>query len=148
MLEQMINTYNSLSAANLYLLGFILKNCLYYVIVPHIDNNYLRLTRTSEKRGSKAKVRIWVPSAERKRLVSEGIATLLGPATMLNYNDQYNAGDHFERVIVEQMTGRVWKKDTTPFNVAGDMNLNGQEIQIKLNGGELTNERALQRAML
>ena len=144
-LEQMVTTYNRLSAASAYLLGFILKKTLYYVMVPHIDNSYLRLTRTSESRGGAAKVRIWIPSTERKRLVAEGIAVMLGPETMMEYNDKYNAGDHFERVIVERLTGKIWKKSSVPFNVAGDIRLNGQEVQVKLNGGELTNEGTLSR---
>ena len=59
--------------------------------------------------------------------------------------EKYNKGECFERVITETLTGETWVKDSVPFNVAGDITLNGEQVQIKFDGAELTNERTLMR---
>ena len=60
---------------------------------------------------------------------------------------KYNKGENFERVITELLIGETWVKDSVPFNVAGDIRWNGEEVQIKFDGAELTNEKTLARAM-
>jgi hypothetical protein len=51
----------------------------------------------------------------------------------------------FEKVITETFTNEKWVKDSVPFFVAGDATINGEQVQIKLNGAELTNEKILAR---
>ena len=59
--------------------------------------------------------------------------------------DKYNKGENFERIITELLTGETWVKDSVPFNVAGDIVVNGENIQIKFDGAEITNERLLKK---
>ena len=56
-----------------------------------------------------------------------------------------NRGDGFEKVIVERYTAEKWARNSVPFFKAGDATINGEEVQIKLNGAELTNEKILKR---
>ena len=51
----------------------------------------------------------------------------------------------FEKIITETYTAEKWAKDSVPFFKAGDATINGEEVQIKLNGAELTNEKILHR---
>ena len=143
--EQMIKLYNLLSAANAYIIGFVMNGILYYVMQEHINDAYLKMDRMSSKRGGWAKIRVRVSSDEMWKLVNSGAAIALGAASMLNFEDKYNDGEHFERVITEMFTDKKWEKDSVPFNVAGDISVNGKEIQIKFNGAELTNEKTLSR---
>ena len=143
--EEMISLYNTLSAAAAYLIGFILNGNLYYIMDSHIADEFLKFDRMSSKRGGWAKIRVKLNSASRKALVESGKAVLIGAAEMLNTSDKYNKGERFEKIITEMLTGKAWKKDSVPFNVAGDIELNGQQIQIKFDGAELTNERMLAR---
>ena len=94
-----------------------------------------------------AKVRVKATSAVKQALIASGKAVLLGTEALLETSDRYNKGERFERVITELLTGQEWRKDSIPFTDAGDIELNGKQIQIKLDQAELTNEKMLQRIL-
>ena len=145
-LTEMINLYNELSVADGYIVGFILNHLLYYVRFDgHLPTEILKFDRASSKRGGMAKVRVRVASEIRKAMVANGQAVLLGSEELLNTADKWNKGERFERVITETLTAETWVKDSVPFNVAGDIELNGKQIQIKFTDAELTNEKTLRR---
>lgn len=143
--EEMIRKYNALAAATAYIVGFVLNGMLYYTMSAHINPDYLKLDRMSSKRGGWAKIRVKLTAADRKALVFCGKAILLGSADLLNTEDKYNKGERFERIITETLTAETWVKDSVPFNVAGDITLNGEQVQVKFDGAELTNEKTLRR---
>ena len=143
--NEMIARYNALAVATAYIVGFVLNGSLYYTMAPHIADQFLKLDRMSSKRGGWAKIRVKLTSADRKALVASGKANWIGSADLLNTADKYNKGERFERIITELLTGETWVKDSVPFNVAGDITLNGEEVQIKFDGAELTNEKTLLR---
>ena len=143
--KEMIDRYNALAVATAYIIGFVMNGSLYYTMSAHIADEFLKLDRMSSKRGGWAKIRVKLSSADRKALVETGKAILLGSVDLLNTADKYNKGERFERVITETLTDETWVKDSVSFNVAGDITLNGQEVQIKFDGAELTNERTLMR---
>ena len=143
--NEMIARYNALAAATAYIVGFVLNGLLYYTISAHIADEFLKLDRMSSKRGGWAKIRVKLTASDRKGLVMGGKAVLIGSADLLNTADKYNKGERFERIITETLTGETWVKDSVPFNVAGDITLNGEQVQIKFDGAELTNERMLMR---
>ena len=142
--NEMINRYNALAVATAYIIGFVLNGSLYYTMSAHIADEFLKYDRMSSKRGGWAKIRVRLSSADRKALVACGKAVLLGSAELL-FDEKYNKGERFEKVITETLTGEKWVKDSVPFNVAGDITLNGEEVQIKFDGAELTNEKTLMR---
>lgn len=145
-LTEMINLYNALTAADGYIVGFILNHLLYYVKFDgHLPTEILKFDRASSKRGGMAKVRVRLGSEIRKALVANGQAVLMGTENLLMTEDRYNKGERFERIITETLTATEWVKDSIPFNVAGDIELNGQQIQIKFDDAELTNEKTLRR---
>lgn len=145
-LTEMINLYNALTAADGYIVGFILNHLLYYVRFDgHLPTEILKFDRASSKRGGMAKVRVRLASNIRKALVANGQAVLIGADTLLMTEDRYNKGERFERIITETLTAAQWVKDSIPFNVAGDIELNGKQIQIKFDDAELTNEKTLRR---
>lgn len=143
--NEMIARYNALAVATAYIVGFVLNGMLYYTMSEHIADSFLKFDRMSSKRGGWAKIRVKLSSADRKALVACGKAIMIGSANLLDTEDKYNKGERFERIITETLTGETWVKDSVPFNVAGDITLNGEEVQIKFDGAELTNERTLMR---
>ena len=145
-LNEMITLYNTLSAADGYIVGFVLNHLLYYVQFDgHLPTEILKFDRASSKRGGMAKVRVRIASEIRKAMVANGQAVLLGSEELLNTADKWNKGERFERVITETLTTEKWVKDSIPFTVAGDIELNGKQIQIKFTDAELTNEKTLRR---
>lgn len=145
-LTEMINLYNALTAADGYIVGFVLNHLLYYIKFDgHLPTEILKFDRASSKRGGMAKVRVRLGADFRKAMVANGQAVLMGSETLLMTADRWNKGERFERIITETLTAETWVKDSVPFNVAGDIELNGQQIQIKFDDAELTNEKTLMR---
>jgi len=147
-LTEMITAYNRLTAANGYIFGFIVNHLLYYICFDnHLPAELLKLDRASSKKGGMAKVRIKATAALKQALLASGKAVLLGTETLLETSDKYNKGERFERIITELLTGQEWHKDSIPFTDAGDIELNGKQIQIKLDQAELTNEKILTKVL-
>lgn len=144
--EQMINLYATMAAAHKYLVGYVLGGYLYYVMFDGmIPDELLKLDRASSKRGGYAKIRVRLDT--KAKLMLKNRAICLGKAEMMDYDDNYNKGEHFERLITERLTGSTWNKDSRPFWEAGDIELNGEQVQVKLDNAELTNERTLTKRL-
>ena len=144
MTNWMTETYNKNSAAHIYYFGFVLAGLLYVVTGMTFTelSAYFKMDRASSARGGFAKVRIRATAADLKALLPK--AVLLGSEDLLT-EVTANKGDGFERVIVERYTAEKWAKNSVPFFKAGDATIDGEEVQIKLNGAELTNEKILRR---
>jgi hypothetical protein len=144
MTNWMTETYNKNSAAHTYYFGFVLAGLLYVVAGMTFTelSAYFKADRASSAKGGFAKIRIRANTADLKALLP--IATLLGSADLLNDN-HWNKGEMFEKVITETYTAEQWVKDSVPFFKAGDAEINGEQVQIKLNGAELTNEKILRK---
>lgn len=140
----MMNLYNALSASHLYVLGFMVQNILYYAMMDFETlAKYMKMDRASSARGGFAKLRIKLTREQKAELLR--IATRCGTAEDLTAMDKYNKGENFERIITELLTDEKWVKDSVPFNVAGDIVVNGENVQIKFDGAEITNERLLKK---
>ena len=142
MTNWMTETYNKNSAAHTYYFGFVLAGLLYVVTGMTFDelSAYFKNDRASTAKGGFKKIRIKANTADLKALLPK--AVLLGSADLL-LDDHWNKGEMFEKIITEQFAGEKWVKDSVPFFVAGDATINGEQVQIKLNGAELTNEKIL-----
>ena len=130
-MTEMMNRYERASAAHTYALGFTELS------------RYFKLDRASSKRGGFAKIRIKLTATDRATL--SATAELIGSADLLIADAKHNKGENFERELTERWTAETWVKDSIPFNVAGDIVVNGENVQVKLDGAELTNEKILSR---
>ena len=143
-MTEMMNRYEQASAAHTYALGFTANGNLYATKLNFTElSRYFKLDRASSKRGGFAKIRIKLTSADRAELSLT--AELIGAESLLVKDTAHNKGENFERELTERWTAETWVKDSVPFWVAGDITVNGEEVQVKLDGAELTNERTLAR---
>lgn len=143
-MTEMMNAYNARSAAHTYALGFVEGHSLYAVKLSFTElSRFFKLDRASSKRGGFAKIRIKLTAKDRAEL--SATAELIGTEDLLTADTAHNKGENFERELTERWTSEAWVKDSVPFWVAGDIRVNGVEIQVKLDGAELTNERTLGR---
>ena len=129
-----INTYRKYSAADSYILGFIYDKKLYMVETKEIMPRFLTVEEASRNQGENLRLRIRKPLKE--QLMRKN-PICLGDANQLE-TEKYNKGEIFEKLVTEYF-GQEWKKDTIPFWVQGDLNLDGKEIQIKLDSATLMN---------
>ena len=143
-MQEMMNAYNAKSAAHLYALGFVFEHTLYAAKLSFSEiSQYFKLDRASSKRGGFAKIRIKLTALDRASLAAN--AEKLGSEDLLSKDSAHNKGENFERELTERWTSEQWVKDSIPFWVAGDIRVNGEEVQVKLDGAELTNEKTLAR---
>ena len=143
-MTEMMNAYNARSASHAYALGFVCGGDLYAQKLTFAElSKFFKLDRASSKRGGFAKIRIKLTSADRAELAQT--AELIGTADLLTADPAHNKGENFERELTERWTSEPWVKDSVPFWVKGDITVNGEEVQVKLDGAELTNEKLLAR---
>ena len=143
-MTEMMEAYNERSAAHAYALGFIHDHALYAVKLNFAELScFFKLDRASSKRGGFAKIRIKLTAKDRAELSAK--AERLGAEDLLMKDPAHNKGENFERELTERWTAEEWVKDSIPFWVKGDITVSGEEIQVKLDGAELTNERTLAR---
>lgn len=146
-LTEMTTKYDTLSAAHTYAVGFKRHHKVYVVKMTFKQlAKFFQLGRASSKRGGYAKVRIYLKAADCELLMAE--AELLGDEEILCKDEAHNKGENFERELTERWTSEKWVKDSVPFWKDGDIRVNGEAIQIKFNGAELTNEKTLARLCL
>ena len=143
-MTEMMNAYNARSASHTYALGFVCGGKLYAQKLSFAElSKYFKLDHASSKRGGFAKIRVKLTSKDRAELSET--AELIGAESLLTADPAHNKGENFERELTERWTSETWVKDSVPFWVAGDIRVDGVEIQIKLDGAELTNEKLLSR---
>jgi hypothetical protein len=134
----MINAYRYYSAADNYILGFVYDKMLYMVRVAEIMPRYLNVEEASRNQGENLRLRL--KKAHKVQLMKKA-PICLGSADCLN-DSKYNKGEVFEKLVTEYY-GQTWKKDTVPFWVQGDINLNDEEVQIKLDSATLMNTKQI-----
>lgn len=141
-MHEMETRYHRNSGAQMYALGFPYNGKLYVEKMTFEElSRFFKLDHASSKRGGFAKIRIRMTAKDRAEL--SATAELLGAEDLLTADKNYNRGENFEKVLTERWTGETWVKDSVPFWVCGDIRVDGVEIQVKLDGAELTNEKVL-----
>ena len=143
-MTNMLNAYDKNSAAHTYYFGFIVAGLLYAVCGMTFAEitAFCKMDRASSAKGGFRKIRIRATAAQCAALIPH--ALLIGSADLLN-DPKWNRGEMFEKIITERFTATEWVKDSVPFFAAGDAEINGEQVQIKLNQAELTNEKILTR---
>ena len=139
---EMMTNYRAKSAAHVYALGFLYEHRLYAAKLSFDElSKFFKLDRASKSHGGMLKIRIRMTAKDRAEL--SATAELIGAEDLLMKDTAHNKGENFERELTERWTGEHWVKDSVPFWVAGDIRVDGVEIQVKLDGAELTNEKIL-----
>ena len=138
--QTMINHYRKHSAADSYILGFSLDKMIYFVEVDEIMPRFLQIGQASRGRGEV--LRMKMKKSHKQNLMKKN-PICLGSIDLLE-NDHYNKGEIFEKLVTEYY-GQIWEKDTIPFWVQGDINLNGKEVQIKFDNASLINEGQIKK---
>ena len=141
-MTEMMTRYDAHAGAHTYALGFTYGGALYAQKLSFAElSRFFKLDRASSKRGGFAKIRIKLTAKDRAEL--SATAELIGAEDLLMKDAAHNKGENFERELTERWAHETWVKDSVPFWVAGDIRVDGVEIQVKLDGAELTNERIL-----
>ena len=137
-----IRKYRKYSAADAYIIGFTYGHNLYAAMVDEIAPRFMRVERESSKKGGKEKLQLRLTNKDKEYLMRNG-AECLGADTLLI--GDYNKGVEFERIISEKNGMEYRGKDSVGFWVAGDICIDGKEVQVKLEGAQIVVYSTLER---
>ena len=106
--------------------------------VAEIMPRFLSVEEASRNQGENLRLRL--RKKYKEQLLRKG-ALCIGSADDLTA-EKYNKGEIFEKLVTEYF-GQAWEKDNIPFWVQGDINVDGKEIQIKLDSATLMNTKQI-----
>ena len=139
----MLTTYEAHSAADEYWFAFVIDHLTY--VVPHMTfealTAFIKPDFTSHKKGHKFILRIRANADQCRALIPNAI--LLGDENVLTRKVR-NAGDGLEQILSERFGDGTWTKhDSTQFWIAGDLVIDGKQVQVKRNDATLASEQCL-----
>ena len=143
--KKMVHFYNSHAGAHSYIWGFALGGNIWLVKTgSSVLENALHLDKAS--RGAGYALRFKPNKSIKTYLLSLGAKVLCSEKY---FNEQvastkYNRGETFEKFVTEYF-GQTWEKDNVPFTECGDINVDGEEIQIKFEKATFINEAQIER---
>ena len=140
--RKMIELYRQYSKAESYIIGFIYKHNLYAIEIAEIMPRHIQVLHTSQRNGKKAKLQLVLNNKLKEQFIRKG-AICLGNETILE--GRYNKGVEFERLIYNLNNQEFRGKDNVGFWLGGDIELNGKQVQIKLQGAQIALENTLQK---
>lgn len=136
----LINLYNRISAATKVGLGFEYKGVVYLAYIPRLSRKYTYTDKQSVARGSGKTIRIAITLKQMEHLVKTAIPV----GTYKDMQGVKNKGEQFERLVYEYY-GQAWTKDNTPYYKAGDIEIDGEQVQLKYNHATATTYNQLNR---
>jgi hypothetical protein len=136
---EMLGYYEKFNKAEKYIIGFSHKGKVYMEMVDRLNPDMITLESASKNQG--VSLRFRPKSAHKAEMLLKAVC--LGTMEML-LDEKYNKGEMFEKAVTEYY-GQEWVKDCVPFHKAGDINLNGVEIQIKFEKAAFCTSNTLKR---
>lgn len=138
-----IRYYRKFSGADAYILGFIYKHELYAITVDEIMPRFMRVERSSVKKGAHEKLQFRLNNQHKEQLIRKGAQKIGTEADLLEIPN--NKGVSFERMVYRMNGQKPREKDNIRFTEGGDININGIEYQVKLEGAQIVEFRTLNK---
>jgi hypothetical protein len=139
----MIKNYRKFSGAEGYIIGFIYKHQLYMIKVAEIMPRYMSVQHSSSKTGRVPKLQLTINNSHKEQMIRKG-AICLGSEELVVCDD-LNKGFAFERLVSEFYGIEYRGQDNVGFWVGGDLEVNGEQIQVKFQGAQIVAEKTLER---
>ena len=139
----MIKNYRKFSGAESYIIGFVYKHQLYMIKVAEIMPRYMSVQHSSSKTGRVPKLQLTINNSHKEQMIRKG-AICLGSEDLVVCDD-LNKGFAFERLVSEYYGIEYRGQDNVGFWVGGDLEVNGEQIQIKFQGAQIVAEKTLER---
>ena len=143
-MKNLLNAYEATSAAAAYIIGFLMNNKVYEIILETLPEWLVGMDRESTSHGGARKLRIRMNALARARLINLG-AAYIGTADEV-LASRKNKGEAFEKYVTER-AGQEWHKDSVPYFMDGDITIGGVKYQIKFESASLANENTIAKAM-
>ena len=139
----MIKNYRKFSGAESYIICFVYKHMLYMIKVAEIMPRYMSVQHSSSKTGRVPKLQLTINNSHKEQMIRKG-AICLGSEDLVVCDD-LNKGFAFERLVSEFYGIEYRGQDNVGFWVGGDLEVNGEQIQVKFQGAQIVAEKTLER---
>lgn len=140
----LLNAYNATAAAHAYILGFLMGNKVYEIILSALPEWLVAMDRESTSHGGARKLRLHLNAVNKARLMNAGAAYIGTVEEVLTGRN--NKGEAFEKFVTER-AGQEWHKDSIPYYIDGDLTIGTTKYQIKFGNASLANENTIAKAM-
>ena len=140
----LLNAYEATTAATAYIIGFLMNGKVYEIILNALPTWLVTMDRESTSHGGARKLRLTLTAMNKARLMNAGAAYIGTVDEILT--SRKNRGEAFEKYVTER-AGQVWKKDSVPYYVDGDLTVGATKYQIKFENASLANENTIAKAL-
>ena len=140
--QTMIKNYRKFSGADSYIIGFVYKHMLYMIKVEEIMPRWMSVQHSSSRTGRVPKLQMSVRNKDKEQFIRKG-AICLGDENLIICDD-LNKGFAFERLVSEHYGIEYRGQDNVGFWVGGDLEINGEQVQIKFQNAQIVSEKTLE----
>ena len=141
--ETMIRQYRRFSGADGYIIGFEYKKNIYIIKVAEIMPRWTRIAHSSSKTGRKPKLQMAIKKAHKEQLIKKGAVVICTAEELKNFEGS-NRGWKLESAVMNHFGIENEKgEDNQKFSKCGDMELNGEQLQIKFQNAQIVAELTL-----
>ena len=142
-LDRLRKEYKRFTAAQGYIVGFPMNEDLYFVKFKEIPRKYTSIQKECSKAGGGYGLYININSKKaRNELLKKAVC--IGKVADIE-SAEYNKGVMFEKLIYEHFGQEFRGKDSVPFHKAGDITIDGEEIQVKYLHARICYEKTLKK---
>lgn len=145
-LDRMRKQYEALTAADGYIIGFEQNGDVYGAYLDKIPRRFTRVQKECSSAGGGYGLYINVRSKKAQAELMKKGAVKMGTLKELE-SGEYNRGVMFEKMVYESNGQEFRGKDNVPFDVAGDITLNGKEIQVKYLHARICYDKTLKKKL-
>ena len=142
-LDRMRKEYEKCTAAEGYAIGFHIDNDVYCAIIDRIPRRYTKIQKECSRIGGYG-LYIDVKNKKKKAELMKK-AFKIGTLQDIEPTPQYNRGVMFERLVYVAFGQEPRPKDSVKFYQAGDITINGKEIQVKYEHARICYEKTLRK---
>ncbi len=142
-LDRMRKEYEKYTAAEGYAIGFHIGNEVYCAMLDRIPRRYTKVQKECSRIGGYG---LYI-NVKNKKFKNELMkkAFLIGTLDDIEPTPEYNRGVMFERLVYIAFDQEPRAKDSVRFYEAGDITINGKEIQVKYEHARICYEKTLRK---
>ena len=142
-LDRMRKEYEHFTAAEGYAIGFHIGEDVYCAMIDRIPRRYTKIQKECSRIGGYG-LYIDVKNKKKKAELMKK-AFKIGTLKDIEPTPQYNRGVMFERLVYIAFGQEPRPKDSVKFYQAGDITIDGKEIQIKYEHARICYEKTLRK---
>ena len=142
-LDRLRKEYEKFTAAQGYIIGYAEQGLVYAAKLDKIPRRYTKIQKECSKAGGGYGLYVNINTKKAKaELLKKSV--VVGTLEEL-LDSTYNKGVMFEKMVYEYYGQEFRGKDNVPFHKAGDITIDGKEIQVKYLHARICYEKTLKK---